>query len=318
MVNSYIALGYKCNHKCLNCPLTTFDRLHGELDKDTIINNINQLSKNKDRLHITISGGEPTLNPNFLDVLKILGSNNCWITILSNATTCKDIKMVDDIINSLGPKYDYNRLNYVTAIHSYNKKIHDKLTGVPGSFDETIKGLENLSKRNIHISIKIIMNKVTCKDMTKTIDYLCNHFKTNMSLELCATDYAGRCGKNTSELYISFEELEPYLEDTLDNYEKNKYRQKIEIIETPLCLTDPYYWKYYMINPSKKMTYIAPNNEVENNSSESMSSGCNTNYKECNDCDFKNYCSGIWISTYEIEKDKGKIIRPIKKIEEEK
>ena len=73
-----------------------------------------------------------------------------------------------------------------------------------------------------------------------------------------------------------------------------------------------------MINPSKKMTYIAPNNEVENNSSESMSSGCTTNYKECSCCDFKNYCSGIWVSTYEIEKDKSKIIRQIKKIEEEK
>ena len=98
VINSYIALGYTCNHKCINCPLSTFDRLHGELDRDGIINNVKKLSKNKDNLHITISGGEPTLNPNFLDVLKILGESNSYITILSNSTTCKDENMVFDII----------------------------------------------------------------------------------------------------------------------------------------------------------------------------------------------------------------------------
>ena len=317
MISSYIALGYKCNHKCLNCPLSTFDRLHGELDRETIINNITKLSENGDNLHITISGGEPTLNPNFLEVLKILGSKNVWITILSNATTCKDKKMVDDIIDSLGPNYDYRRLNYVTAIHSWNKDIHDKLTGIKGSFNETMKGLENLNKKGIHISIKIIMNKKTAPDMKKTIDYVCEHFKENMNLELCATDYAGRCGKNLDELYISFEELEPLLEDTIDYFEKQKFHQKLQIIETPLCLTDPYYWKYFQVNPKKTLTYIAPNNTEENNRSEGVGAGCSTSYKECIECDVRSYCSGIWQSTYEIEKDKKKIIRPIKEMEGE-
>lgn len=314
MINSYIALGYTCNHKCINCPLSTFDRLHGELDKDIIIKNIKELSKNKDKLHITISGGEPTLNSRFLDVLKILGKSNSYITILSNAVTCKEEKMVHDIINSLGKSYDLSRLNFVTAIHSYNKDIHDKLTGTQGSFNETIKGLENLSNNNIQIIIKIIMNKVTAKHMNKTIDYVCNHFKKNMSLELCATDYSGRCGKHLDDLYIDFEELESIIEKALDNYELKKYNNKIEIIETPLCLTDPYYWKYFQIKGNEKLTYIAPNNEIENNISENTISNCNTNYLECSSCDFKKYCSGIWKSTYNIEKDKNKIIRPIKKM----
>ena len=315
MINSYIALGYTCNHKCLNCPLTTFDRLHGELAKDTIINNVRELSKNKDKLHITISGGEPTLNSSFLDVLKILGKSNSFITILSNATTCKDEGMVHDIIDSLGESYDLSRLSYVTAIHSYNKIVHDYLTGTHGSFDETIKGLENLSKNNIHIVIKIIMNKVTAKDMLKTIDFVCNHFKKNMSLELCATDYAGRCSKHLPDLYINFEDLEPLLENALDNFEKKKYENDLKIIETPLCLVDPYYWKYFQIKESENVTYIAPNNEEKGNMSETNISGCHTNYLECNNCDFKKYCSGIWESTYNVEKDKNKIIRPVKKME---
>ena len=314
MINSYIALGYDCNHKCINCPLTTFDRLHGELDKDIIVKNINKLSKNKEKLHITISGGEPTLNSNFLDVLTILGKNNSYITILSNASTCKDEKMVLDIISSLGPTYDLSKLNYVTAIHSYNKDTHDTLTRTPGSFEDTIIGLDNLCKNNVNVIIKIIMNKVTSKDISKTIDYICNHFKEKVSLELCVADYSGRCGKHLEELYINFEDLKPILEDALDNFENKKYKNKLKIIETPLCLVDPYYWKYYQIKNNTELAYIAPNNEKDDNFSDSIESSCHTNFLECNGCDFRKYCSGVWQSTYNIENDKKKIINPIEMV----
>ena len=316
MNNSYIALGYKCNHNCLNCPLSTFDRLHGQLESEVIKRNINKLISNGEDLHITISGGEPTLNPNFLEVLEMLGKSNSYITILSNATKCKDKDFVNSIIESLGYDYDYNRLRYVTAIHSLNKNIHDRLTGVNGSFDETIKGLENLDEKNIQVIIKNIMNKVTAVDMKDTLDYLCNHFSNNISFELCATDYSGRCKKNINELYISFEELEPFVEESLDLYEKNinNCGKKLEIIETPLCLLDPYYWKYYNINKGNNITYIAPNNESLDNISENKYSSCNTNYIECQSCDVRQYCSGIWNSTYDIEPNKEKIIRKIKTI----
>ena len=55
MINSYIALGYKCNHNCLNCPLSTFDRLHGQLDTNIIKKNITKLCSENDDLHVTIS-----------------------------------------------------------------------------------------------------------------------------------------------------------------------------------------------------------------------------------------------------------------------
>ena len=48
--------------------------------------------------------------------------------------------------------------------------------------------------------------------------------------------------------------------------------------------------------------------------SENMTSNCNTNYDECQLCDVKEYCSGIWKSTYDLEPDKEKILRKVKSI----
>ena len=316
MVNSYIALGYKCNHNCLNCPLSTYDRLHGQLEPNIKKKNIKDLSVYGSNLHITISGGEPTLNPSFFDVLSILGKSNAYVTILSNATKCKDKDFVSKIIESLGYDYDLKRLRYITAVHSLHKSVHDRLTGTSGSLEETIKGLENLDKENFHVIIKNIMNKVTAKDMKETLNFLCNYFSNNIDFELCATDYSGRCGKNIDELYINFTDLQPYAEECLDSYEKDKDNcgRALEIIETPLCLVDPYYWKYFKTNNKKSLIYIAPNEESTNNISENTNSNCHTNYKECQECDVKEYCSGVWASTYNIEPNKEKIIRRIKSL----
>ena len=316
MVNSYIALGYRCNHNCINCPLSTYDRLHGELNQEVIEKHVKELSKYGKELYITISGGEPTLNSNFLKVLNILGKSDANITVLSNATKCRDKEFVNSIIMSLGKDYDFKRFKYVTAIHSCDEKIHDKLTGTQGSYIETIQGLENLDEKNIHIVVKIIMNKISAPTMSKTVEYLSKHFSNNVDFELCATDYSGRCSKNLNELYINFKELQPFVEECLDLYEKNKNNcgRNIQIIETPLCLTDPYYWKYYKIINNKGVVYIAPNNEKKENISENMQGNCNTEYEECKECDVKKYCSGVWKSTYNIEKNKENIIRAVKEI----
>ena len=312
MISSYIALGYKCNHRCLNCPLTNSDRLEKELDSLVLKKNITELCKHGDKLNITISGGEPTLNSNFFDILEMLGKSGAHINIYSNATTCKNMEFIDKMLDSLGKNYDLHKFRYVTAIHSYNKSVHDKLTSTPGSFEETMQALENLDRRGIHVTIKIIMNKVTSKDMKETLEFLCNHFSNNIDIQLCATDYDGRCKENFEYLYINFEELGLILENALDRFEKINNGKQLHIIETPLCLVDPYYWKYFDIRKGeKKFTYIAPNAKINDNKSESINSGCNTNYKECANCAVKNYCSGIWVSTYSLEKNKDKIIRPI-------
>lgn len=315
MVNSYFALGYKCNHNCINCPLSTFDRLHGQLNQKVIQENVNNLVKNGDDLHVTISGGEPTLHPEFLNVLGVLGESNAFITVLSNGTRCADMSFVDLMIDSLGEEYDFNRFKYITAIHSNRSEIHDLLTGVEGSFKESISGIKNLDSRHLNIMIKHIMNKKSLSSMKDLVNFVTDFYSNNVGLQFCSMDFSGRCRKNVGELYASNDIIGPYLEESLDEFERKKDNcgRRLEIIETPLCIVDPYYWKYYCLSGLGKLEYIAPNEESENNRS-TITSSCHTNYLECQDCDVKSYCDGVWESTYEIEKDKSKVLQKVKVI----
>ena len=315
MENSYIAMNYKCNHNCMCCPLSTFDKLHKGLDYKKLKQQILELKeKNGENIHFTISGGEPTIDKNFLDLMKILGEFNPHITILSNASSCKDKEFVKRMIDSLGENYDLKKLDYVTAIHSSNPKIHDSITGVEGSFKETMNGLENLSEFYINTTIKHIMNKKSFKTMKETLEYLSKFFSNFVDFQFCSMDYVGKALKNQEDLFVTFRELQPYFEETLDAFEKEKNNcgRRLTIYETPLCAVDPYYWKYYISHNKTLSTYIAPNDESLYNKSENVISECNTNYKECKNCDVKEYCSGLWQSSYEIGKKEKDFLNPIK------
>ena len=57
MKTIYLALGYKCNHRCTSCPCLSDDKLKEELNYNDIIKKFHDTTG----CVFVISGGEPTL-----------------------------------------------------------------------------------------------------------------------------------------------------------------------------------------------------------------------------------------------------------------
>lgn len=300
MRSSYLAIGYECNHKCICCPLTTYDRLHRKIDLKDILKRIDKIPLSECN-HIVLSGGEPMLHPDFFEILDYLSKKEFFITILSNASMCKD----KDFAQRLG---EYNRLDIVTAIHSSSPRIHDEMTGVPGSLLDTLEGLDYLVEMGVPITIKHIINAKTLSTIIETFDYLEKHFPPQVGFQFCTMDYSGRAEKNKDVLFASRDSILTGLENVIDFLESRmSKRRKISVIETPYCFADPYYWKYFEGSIGLLATYIAPNTDEKEVTYE-VGSECNTSFQACQQCDLKKYCAGIWKSAYEI--DNG-LLKPI-------
>ncbi len=320
-MDAYMALGYTCNHSCLCCPLTTYDRLHKQLPLEELNQKIANLLKkrsNDKAINVVLSGGEPFLNPNIFDVLLTLLTNNCHVTILTNSTQIvkpEIKKMFNKIIEN---NNDFrSQLRIVSAIHSSDNEIHDYLTGCKGSLWETLEGLDYIVSQNIPVTVKIILNKANKKSLVDTVKYLDEHFPIDVKLQFCGMDYSGRAKKHLDELLISFQDLQPFVEDALD-YLETSNAQRIEkkhksrtfsFLELPLCLCDPYYWRYFTLPPNEQQLYIAPNEEMHTNDLSVAQLQCGTFYEECTKCDVKDLCYGTWKSTYKYVEN---LLRPIK------
>ena len=307
-MDAYLALGYKCNHSCKCCPLTTYDRLHAEFTKEEIFERIYsiQIKQEADsQKNVTVSGGEPFLNENAFLVLKELLANNVRVTVLTNAT-CLSLSDYQKQLKSLIQQYKNKYFRIVTAIHSSNNEKHDYLTNCDGSFWETIKGLEFASSLPISVTVKIIINKLNYTDLKNTVAYIDEHFPMNVDIQFCGMDYSGRAEKNVGELFIGFREIQPYFEEAIDFImnlnSKREPQRKISVMELPLCLCDPYYWSGFLVPSKQKSFYLAPNADSKEKTVFAEPQ-CGAFYNECENCKVNHICYGTWKSTYRIKND---------------
>lgn len=82
-------LGRLCNYDCSYCWTSVHNRTDDHKDYDLLINTANNLINNwsnKESIRWNFGGGEPTLHPRFLDLLKFLKSKNQWTMVTSNGT----------------------------------------------------------------------------------------------------------------------------------------------------------------------------------------------------------------------------------------
>lgn len=312
MGTSYLALGYECNHKCICCPLTTFDRLHKKLSYEEVVERILQINENQEQevisRHIVLSGGEPMLHPDFLKILEFIVREGFHVTILSNSSRCVDKRFV----MALKEIISQSKVDIVTAIHSSTPSIHDKITGVSGSLLETLEGLDNLVATDIPVTIKHIFHKMSIKTLLDTFQYLEKHYPPQVEFQFCTMDYSGQAAKNKEKLYLTIPEIQPYIEAVLDYLENNMVKpRRISFIETPLCLVDPYYWKYFVTSSKWLDTYIAPNAE-NRELNRKVVSECGAYYEACKLCDVNQWCTGTWKSAFAF--GNNILLRPIKKI----
>ena len=98
--------------------------------------------------------------------------------------------------------------------------------------------------------------------MVETFQYLEEHYPPQVGFQFCTMDYSGRAGKNIKELFVTMEDIREPVEKMLDYLEMRMVKKRnISFIETPFCLTDPYYWKYFNNASNGLDTYIAPNTD---------------------------------------------------------
>lgn len=294
MNSSYLAVGYECNHNCICCPLTTYDRLHRKLELEEIKERLNLIQKKEGENYIVLSGGEPMLHPDFIKILEYARDTGFYVTVLSNSSQCKDKEFAQHIKEIMPEK----RISIVTAVHSSDPAIHDRITGVSGSLLETLEGLDHLVEVGIPITIKHIFNRISLYTLYDTFCYLEEHYPPKVSFHFCTMDYSGRAEKNVEDLFVSMEEIQQPFEQVLDYLEtKMAKKRKISIMESPLCLTDPYYWKYYNMASGNLETYIAPNTD-EKQAIYNVQSECGAFFEPCRKCAVQKWCPGTWKSAY--------------------
>ena len=142
--------GTLCNLMCEDCYIESSpinDNLL-YLTHDDVVKYLNELYKNKINCRsIGITGGEPFMNKDIINIISTCLSKNYEVLILTNAMQPMQnkIKLLINFKNS-------NKLKFRISLDHYSKEKHENIRG-ENSWDKAIKGIKWLNENKFNISI---------------------------------------------------------------------------------------------------------------------------------------------------------------------
>ena len=156
-----IYLGSSCNNSCLYCIEKSKDAYP---DMPDVQDNLVQ----SDTLDsVELYGGEPTTRKDIFSIVdEARNSGYKRIKIVTNARTCSDINTAVRLI-------EYGCHHYEIKLHHSRPDLHDYVTQVKGSLQETVQGLANLRRINsfhqeafsAFISLRISLSRQNYQDI---------------------------------------------------------------------------------------------------------------------------------------------------------
>ena len=292
---SYMAISYKCNQRCLYCPCSKEDYLKPFIPVETLKHLVDEMIDRQGADTIVLSGGEPTIHPDFLDFLNFLGKKNVAISILSNGEHFFN----EDFFESFCQVASKNQVTVTTTLHSHKEEQHENANQKKGSFLRTIQGLLNLINSGYRVIIKHCITRENHRDLLDFYKFVNSTFPESANMQFCSIDYCGMEDDRSiiNQEKITFPEIKTYLEPMFDAYleDKNKGSQRVVYcINMPLCAADPYYWDYFVKKSVGNFSLYASPDTEQIDGSKMDQENVGTFFNACDKCKAKPICPGTY------------------------
>ncbi len=143
-IDGTIELTQRCNLKCVQC-YCCHDPSKRELSYDEICRILDEIAE-AGCLWLLITGGEPLLRPDFLDIYMYAKKKGFLITLFTNATL-----VTPEILDHLSK---YPPFSIEVSVYGATKEIYEKITGVTGSFESCMAGIKLILDRKLPLKLK--------------------------------------------------------------------------------------------------------------------------------------------------------------------
>lgn len=144
----YFELTSMCNLKCKTCFNNSGKKGNNEMSTEEIKNVLQGLKKDH-VFDVRFTGGELTLRPDWLDLLRYAKNLGFAVSVNTNGVY-SNLRIIDELASL--------DLNQVTISLDGFGKNNDYIRG-EGTFDKIIETLSELNKRGVHLRINTVLTK---------------------------------------------------------------------------------------------------------------------------------------------------------------
>ena len=187
----------------------------------------------------SMTGGEPTLNPDFLKILALV--RKTWpkkpVKLLTNARMMRYPAFAEKTLRLGGDFFEIK-----IPFFGPDEKSYNSIARTPGAFADACAGIENLlslRRPGQTVTIRIILHKLQLKWLEGLLDFLPEKFRGIDGVELLFVEYEGHARQNFKALKLSLSDcgkklgkLEPKLRGL----------PEFKLLHFPLCVLPKKLW----------------------------------------------------------------------------
>jgi MoaA/NifB/PqqE/SkfB family radical SAM enzyme len=254
----HFELTYNCNTDCVMCNLKYLkDKEKKELTLDEIKSFVKQSEYLKKIKFIVISGGEPLLRYDIVDIVKFLRQYypDTEILILSNLY---DENLVFNKLNLIKKDIGLYKISIGTSIDAVGKE-HDIIRGQTDSFNNLSKNLERLKKEfpEVYFSLNYTLMPANCDKMVEVYDW-CSQRGYHVSFQMFVQ-------KEETQQFVWEENVLEKIQEQIDTITKKIAKEcNIEEFDENIFLkneglTSRFLSLYYIVKYIKNKKRFFPN-----------------------------------------------------------
>jgi uncharacterized Fe-S cluster-containing radical SAM superfamily protein len=159
-----------CNLRCKHCYENAGKPEIDELNTAQAIQCIDRLAE-AGVVSIAFSGGEPTVRPDILKLIKHAADRSIYVAMATNAL----------VLASLERTREYRRagLQFVqVSLDGLNPVTHDEFRGVPGAYSRTLQGIKNCVSEGMFTEVASVGTHYNFREIPGIVD-LCDQLGVN-------------------------------------------------------------------------------------------------------------------------------------------
>ncbi len=169
-------LTYGCNLRCLHCYNPTHRVLPHELTTSEVCSILDQIA-DFGILNVTFTGGEPSIRPDIVQILRHARSQGLVVQFLTNAT--RMTPSFATVLREVG----VSQVN--VSIYGATESTYERMTAIPGSYALFRQGLQCLAAFRLPVTLRMPVTTVNQGELAACRALVENHgFKFQYCLDM--------------------------------------------------------------------------------------------------------------------------------------
>lgn len=160
-MSAMIEIADRCNEVCVHCYQVQGQK--GEMTTEEVFRVLDELAE-LGVLFLTISGGEPTLRSDFLEIVEHARKLKFAVKVFTNG-----LRLDQTMAHRLG---DLAVQEVQMSLYSHRAEVHDWVTGVPGSFEKTVQAARDLIAAGVSVVLKTPVMSLNVDDYEPYIEFV--------------------------------------------------------------------------------------------------------------------------------------------------